>query len=471
LLGQGIPGFVVLFRQEKVGREDMQTVSEKAHKKAVWSWCMYDWANSAFITTIGSAVLPTFFGAVVAAGLSQIQQSRATQIWGLTTAFAAAIVAVLAVILGPIADYGGSKKKFLGVFTGIGILASLSLVSVGRGDWVLAVLLYVFGRVGFSGANVFYDSLLPHVAGEDEMDRVSSRGYALGYLGGGLLLAVNIAMIMFAPQGELWGVPWAEWMPRFSFFSVGIWWLAFSIPIFRNVREPPASAGSGPRINPFKAGFQRLRHTFHDLGRYRQLLLFLVAFWLYNDGISTIIDMATIYGQEVFTAQGVGDATIHLIAALLITQFVGFPFAYLFGWVAKKLGTKRSICLGLAWYALICVGGFFMNQIWHFYGLAVAVGFVQGGSQALSRSLYGAMTPKSKTAEFFGFFNIMGKFSAILGPVLFAAVGRLFGQSRYSIISLIVFFIVGIILLTRVDEKEGMRVAAEENAAEWAAAK
>jgi UMF1 family MFS transporter len=445
----------------------MQAVEakERAHKKAIWSWAMYDWANSAFITTIGSAVMPTFFGAVAAVGLSQIQQSRATQVWGLTTAMAAAIVAALAVILGPIADYTASKKRFLGVFAGLGIAASLLMVNVGRGDWVLAILLYVVGRIGFSGANIFYDSLLPHVAREDEMDQVSSRGFALGYLGGGILLAINVAMIMFAPEGELWGVPWAEWMPRFSFLSVGIWWLVFSIPLFRNVAEPPGAARGEASISPVRAGFQSLGHTFRDLGRYKQLLIFLVAYWLYNDGISTIIDMATIYGQEVFSAQGIPDVTIHLITALLITQFVGVPFAYLFGWIASKIGAKLSICVALGWYTLICIGGFFMSQIWHFYALAVAVAFVQGGSQALSRSLYGAMIPKAKSAEFFGFFNIMGKFSAILGPVLFAMIGRMFGQSRYSIVSLIVFFVVGIVLLTRVDEEEGIRVAEQENAA------
>jgi UMF1 family MFS transporter len=444
----------------------MQAADDKAHRKIVLSWCMYDWANSSFITTIGAAVLPAYFGAVAAAGLSGIQQNLATQVWGLTTAIAAAIVAVLAVTLGPIADYSGSKKRFLGLFTGLGILASAFMVGVGKGDWMLAVVLYVVGRIGFSGANVFYDSLLPHVAREGEMDRVSSLGYALGYLGGGLLLAVNVAMIMLAPEGEWRGVSWSEWMPRLSFLSVGIWWLIFSIPIFRNVGEPPGEARLGPRTSSLKAGFKRLRRTFGDLGKYRQLLIFLVAFWLYNDGISTIIDMATIYGQEVFTARGIQNVTTHLIAALLITQFVGFPFAYLFGWIAKKLGTKRSIYLGLSWYALICVGGFFMTQVWHFYALAVAVGFVQGGSQALSRSLFGAMTPRSKTAEFFGFFNIMGKFSAILGPVLFAVIGHWFGQSRYSIISLIVFFVVGMLLLTQVDEREGAQVAVEEGVVE-----
>jgi UMF1 family MFS transporter len=453
-------------------QESDERQREREHKRAIRSWCMYDWANSAFITTIGSAVMPTFFGAVAAVGLSQVQQSRATQVWGLTTAIAAAIVAVLAVILGPIADYAASKKRFLGIFAGLGILASLLMVNVGRGDWVLAVLLYILGRIGFSGANVFYDSLLPHVAREDEIDRVSSQGYALGYLGGGILLAINVAMIMFAPDGELWGVPWAEWMPRFSFFSVGVWWLVFSIPIFRDVAEPRRYGTSGGAVGRVgsvgtvvRAGFERLGHTFHDLGRYKQLLIFLVAFWLYNDGISTIIDMATIYGHEVFTAQGIPDPTIHLIAALLITQFVGFPFAYLFGWIAKQLGTKPSIYLTLVWYTLICIGGFFMTRIWHFYALAVAVAFVQGGAQALSRSLYGAMTPRAKTAEFFGFFNIMGKFSAILGPVLFAVIGRLFGQSRYSIISLIVFFVVGVLILSRVDEYAGIQVAERENLA------
>jgi UMF1 family MFS transporter len=443
----------------------MEAASEQARKRAIRSWVMYDWANSAFITTISSTVMPIFFGSVAAVGLSQVQQSRATQIWGLVQALAALIVAVLAILLGPIADVSASKKKFLGVFAGLGILASLLMVGIGQGDWVLAVLLFVTGRVGFSGANIFYDSLLPHVASEEDMDRVSSRGYALGYLGGGILLAINLAMIMLAPEGEFRGVTWSEWMSRLSFFSVGIWWLVFSIPIFRNVSEPPVATEAKMGASSIRAGFQQLSDTFRHLGRYRNLLLFLVAFWLYNDGISTIMDMATIYGQEVFGARGIEDATTHLIAALLLVQFIGVPFAFLFGWMAKRLGTKRSIYISLIWYTLICVGGFFMTEIWHFYSLAVAVAFVQGGSQALSRSLYGAMTPKAKAAEFFGFYNIMGKFSAILGPLLFAVVGRLFGESRYSIISLIVFFIVGILLLTRVDEQEGMRVADEENAA------
>jgi UMF1 family MFS transporter len=434
-------------------------MDDQVHRKIINAWCMYDWANSAFITTIGAAVLPTFFYSVAAAGLSEIQQSRATQIWGLTTSIAAAIVAVLAIVLGPIADYSASKKKFMALFTGLGILASLFLVTVGQGAWVLCVLLYITGRIGFSGGIVFYDALLPHVAREDEIDQVSSKGYALGYLGGGILLAVNIAMIMLAPRGDILGISWKEFMTRLTFATVGLWWLVFSIPIFRHVPEPPGARVESQRLNPVKAGFQRLGVTFHHLRQYRPVLMMLLAFWLYNDGISTIIDMAAIYGTEVFTAKGVEDPTIHLITALLITQFVGVPFALLFGALARRLGAKRSIYLALTVYVLVCIGGFFMGEIWHFYALAVVVGFVQGGSQALSRSLYGSMVPRTKTAEFFGFFNIIGKFSAILGPALFALMGRLFGESRWSIISLIVFFVVGMILLSFVDVQKGVEAA------------
>ena len=434
-------------------------MDDQSHRKIINAWCMYDWANSAFITTIGAVVLPTFFYSVAAAGLLEIQQSRATQIWGLTTSIAAAIVAVLAIVLGPIADYSASKKKFMAFFTGLGILASLFLVTVGQGAWVLCVLLYITGRIGFSGGIVFYDALLPHVARENEIDQVSSKGYALGYLGGGILLAINIAMIMLAPRGDILGISWKEFMTRLTFATVGLWWLVFSIPIFRHVPEPPGARVEGQRLNPVKAGFQRLGVTFHHLRQYRPVLMMLLAFWLYNDGISTIIDMAAIYGTEVFTAKGVEDPTIHLITALLITQFVGVPFALLFGALARRLGAKRSIYLALTVYVLVCIGGFFMGEIWHFYALAVVVGFVQGGSQALSRSLYGSMVPKTKTAEFFGFFNIMGKFSAILGPALFALVGRLFGESRWSIISLIIFFVVGMILLSFVDVQKGVEAA------------
>jgi UMF1 family MFS transporter len=244
---------------------------------------------------------------------------------------------------------------------------------------------------------------------------------------------------------------------RLSFVSVAIWWAIFTIPLLRNVKEPP-KASQGEKINPVVAGFKRLGQTFHELRHYKQLFIFLIAFWVYNDGIGTIIKMATIYGAEI----GIGATA--LIGALLVTQFVGIPFAFAFGWLAKYLGTKRSIYLGLGVYTLISIGGYFMTTATHFWILAIAVGTVQGGTQALSRSLFGSMSPKAKTAEFFGFYGMSYKFAGIVGPFLFAAVGQMTGSSRLSIMALVVFFVVGGFLLSRVDEKEGIRVAREEDA-------
>jgi UMF1 family MFS transporter len=422
-------------------------VPDKSYQKIINAWCMYDWANSAFATTIMAAVLPTFYGAVAGAALPG---NMATVYWGYTSSIALLIGAVLAPTLGAVADYLGAKKRFLAGFALLGIFFTSLLVLVGRGDWLLASILYVLGEVGFSGSIVFYDSLLPHIAKHDDIDYVSSKGYALGYLGGGILLAINIAMILFWQQ---LGLPSQEMASRLSFLSVGIWWAVFSIPVLRTVPEPPVPARSGPRVNPLQAAFQRLGVTFHDIRRYRELTKFIVAFWLYNDGIGTIIKMATIYGTEI----GIGQTD--LIGALLLTQFVGIPFSLLFGKLPKRIGTKPSIYLALAVYTLISIAGYFMTKAWHFWVLAGMVGLVQGGSQALSRSLFGVMVPKAKTAEFYGFYDISSKFAGIIGPAIFALVGQITGTSRLSIISLVIFFIFGGLILTKVDEKEGIRVA------------
>ncbi|MDH7490374.1 MAG: MFS transporter, partial [Anaerolineae bacterium] len=377
--------------------------------------------------------------------------NTATVYWGYAAAFALLVSALLAPILGSIADYTGAKKRLLGLFAALGILATAVLFLVDRGDWQLALGCIIVGSIGFAGAAIFYDSLLPHIAGADEIDYVSSKGYALGYLGGGLLLAINIAMIQFLP-GTLGA--------RLSFLSVALWWGAFTVPLLRWVPEPAANTtGIGVGVNPVKAGFTRLGQTFRHLRRYRQLFLFLVAFWLYNDGIGTIIKMATIYGTEI----GIGQ--LDLIGALLMTQFVGIPFSLLFGKFGGRIGTKRAIMLGLGWYTLISIAGYFMVVAWHFWALAFAVGMVQGGTQALSRSLFGRMAPKARSAEFFGFYDVSSKFAGIAGPAIFAFVGQLTGSSRLSIVSLIIFFIGGILLLTRVREDEGIRVAEEENRA------
>lgn len=418
---------------------------------------MYDWANSAFATTIMAAVLPVYYAQVAGATLPG---NTATVYWAYTSSISLLAAALLSPVLGAIADFRGAKKRFLVVFMLLGVAGTALLYFVRTGDWLAASIFFVVGEMGFAGSLVFYDSLLPHIAGPDEIDQVSSRGYAMGYLGGGILLAINLAMIMLAPA-EM-----TEIMTRLTFLSVALWWFVFSIPLMRWVSEPPHRVMAGEHgRNPVAVSFKRLAQTFRDIRRYRDLFIFLVAFWFYNDGIGTIIKMATIYGAEI----GLGQTT--LIGTLLMVQFVGIPFAFLFGWLAKKIGTKTSIYLSLLIYTGICVMGYFMSQEWQFWALGFAVATVQGGSQALSRSLFGRLVPKSKSAEFFGFFSVSEKFAGIMGPFIFGLVGQLMGNSRLAIISLIIFFMVGAGLLSRVNVEEGVRAAqAEEMAIQEAAA-
>lgn len=418
--------------------------SYKTKKGEVLSWCMYDWANSAFATTVMAAVLPVYYSQVAGADLSA---NTATVYWGYTIAIALLITAAIAPVMGAIADYSGVKKRLLMTFAALGIFATALLYFVTTGDWLLASVLFIVGNIGFAIAEVFYNSLLPSVADPENIDQVSTKGYALGYLGGGILLGINLLMIEFMSDKIL--------ASRLSFVSVAIWWAVFTVPIIKNVREPKVGEKKEPHINPLTAGFKRLSRTFKELKSYRQLFLFLIAFWIYNDGIGTIIKMATIYGAEI------GIDQTALIGALLMTQFVGIPFAFAFGRLARLLGTKNSILVGLFVYTLISIGGYFMETALHFWILAFMVGTVQGGTQALSRSFFGSMLPKSKTAEFFGFYGMSSKFAGIFGPLVFAVVSQLTGTSRLSIISLIVFFIAGAFLLTKVDEKEGIKVAQE----------
>jgi UMF1 family MFS transporter len=298
-----------------------------------------------------------------------------------------------------------------------------------------------------------YDALLPHVASAEDLDYVSARGYAAGYLGGGILLAVNLVMIQVLLSGSTWGA-------RLSFLTVAIWWAVFTVPLLSRVPEPATALRSaGWKARPLLASIGRLRQTFHEMRRYRELFLFLLAFWLYNDGIGTIIKMATIYGSEI------GIQMMDLIGALLLTQFVGIPFSLLFGRLGGKIGTKRAIMVGLASYALISIGGYFMRAAWHFWTLALMVAMVQGGTQALSRSLFGRMAPKARSGEFFGFYDVSSRFAGIVGPALFAVVGQLAGSSRLSIVALVIFFVGGICFLVAVDEEEGIRLAELENQA------
>lgn len=430
-------------------------VEEKLHRRIINAWCMYDWANSAFATTIMAALLPPYFSNVAAVNLPKAQ---ASSIWGLSLAISTLFVAFLGPILGAIADQTGTKKRFLQSFLSIAILFTALLFFVREGNWLMAVIFYMLASIGNAGSNVFYDSLLPHVARPDEVDQVSTKGYALGYLGGGLLLAINLLWYL---KPSWFGFKDGSAAVRASFLSVAVWWIVFAFPLFRWVKEPRAVSIS-KMVNPVRAGFKRLGETFQHIKRYKELVKFLLAFWLYEDGIGTIIKMATIYGAEI--GIGTGD----LAGALLLTQIVGVPFSFLFGWMAKRLGTKKSIYLALIVYAMISVAGYFMTKAWHFWVLAGAVGLVQGGSQALSRSLFSSMTPKARTAEFFGFYDISSKFAGILGPLLFSATALIFGTSRLGIVSLVIFFVVGALLLSRVDEHAGIDVAKSEDKAEGA---
>jgi UMF1 family MFS transporter len=650
-------------------------VDEQTYRRRIRAWTFYDWANSAFVTTVMAAVLPVYYSTV--AGATLPSRAVATSYWSLGLAVSLFIAAIMSPILGTISDIARGKKRFLAIFTGVGIVATALLVLVGRGDWILASLLAILGRIGLNGAISFYDSLLPHVARPADQDRVSARGYAMGYLGGGILLAINVAMIQLLPDANYEGI-------RLSFLSVALWWLVFSIPLFLQVPEPPA-AGVFNGQSVVKASFERLWQTVKDIRHYAELFKFLIAFLIYNDAIGTIISLAAIYGAEL------GFGTLELILALLLVQFVGIPYSLIFGrlpsqeakrrplylayilfnlvvlplvgiigaqalpgtltgaasppyattatavgegrypasgdaftftgawsqetipaaqldaaqdatyaissetgseysvrfngqqievsysvgpdhgiwavllngqpllddenaavvidaynetprfgetdifqaegagehtltivntgernsastgtvmvvgeahilppirvsslpsiigillavqavgglfaWLfgrslftglANSLNTKRSILLALVIYGVIAAWGFFLNSTIEYWLLAWMVAIVQGGSQALSRSLYAALSPASKSGEFFGLFGVMEKFSAILGPLLFALAGTLFGSSRIAILSLILFFIVGGYLLTRVNVEEGKRRAQEEDAA------
>ncbi|MEZ3145294.1 MFS transporter [Halobaculum sp. MBLA0143] len=426
---------------------------------AATAWALYDWANSAFATTVVAAVFPIYYESVIGAGLSG---NLASVYFGYTTAIGLALIAVVSPVLGAIADRYRAKKRFLAGFVVLGVVATTGLSLTGEGDVLLASGLFVLANAGFVGANVFYDSLLGHL--DADPDRLSTAGYALGYFGGGVLLVVNLAWTL---SPETFGFADTGAATRAALLSVAVWWAVFSIPLFRTVPEPdadpePVAEGAS---GPVGAGFARLRRTAGEIREYPDLLLFLGAFLLYADGIGTIIRMASIYGREV----GIGQTQI--VGALVLVQFLGVPFAFLFGSLPGRsllgrvdLTAKRALYLGLAVYTAISVGGFFMSEPWQFWTLAVAVATVQGGTQALSRSLYSTLAPTGKSSEFFSFFSISSKVAGVAGPALFAVVGQVTGSSRYSIVSLLVFFLGGAALLSRVDVDAGRRAAREADA-------
>ena len=404
---------------------------------------MYDWANSAFQSTVITAVFPPFFASVAAADLPP---AVATGRFAWATTIAVTIIAVLGPILGAIADHRAMKKRLLAICMLIGVVATLMMAGIDRGEWRYALAVFMVSNIAIAASFVFYDSLLPHIARPEEMDRVSTAAYAVGYLGGGVLLVANLAWIL-APRA--FGLPDTVAAIKLSFVSVAVWWFVFSIPLLRRVPEPRAVAGATAASGTIRAAFGHVADTFRELRGYRQAFLMLVAFLLYNDGIQTVIRMAAIYGAEI------GIDRNAQIAAFVVVQFVGVPCSFLFGSVADRIGAKTAIFVALAVYTGIVIFSFFMTTAWQFFVLAFLVGTVQGGSQALSRSLFARMIPKQKSSEYFGFFSVFEKFAGIAGPALFAISISLFASSRAALLSVIVFFIAGALVLTRVDVAEG----------------
>jgi UMF1 family MFS transporter len=421
------------------------------------AWAMYDWAVSSVQTTIMVAVFPLYFASIAKGSLSE---SGATQAIATANTIVAIVLAVLSPVLGAVSDYIAAKKRMLAASMIVGAVAVAGMFFVQQGDYRLALVLFVISLIGATASTVFYDALLPHIAAEHEIDRVSSAGYAVGYVGGGLLLALNLAWIL---KPEWFGLPSGPGLSsaertlptRLALLSVAIWWIVFSIPLFRRVPEPPRTREPdevrGGSV--FVVPFVRVAETFRALRGYKQAFLMLLAFMIYNDGIQTIQKMATAYGKEL------GIETSVLIASILIVQFVGFPFAFLFGSIAARIGAKPTIFIGLVVYAGVSILGFYMRTAAHFVLLAAMVATVQGGTQALSRSLFASLVPTHKSGEFFGFYSVFEKFASIFGPLLFWITIAMTGNSRNAILSVILFFAIGALILSRVRVAEGQRAA------------
>ena len=437
------------------------------HKKALWGWALYDWGNSAFATTVMAGFFPIFFKQFWSHG---VDANLSTARLGIGNSIASLIVALLAPILGAMADRGSLKKKFLLFFAYLGVLMTAALFLVQKGQWAWALLIYTMGVISFSGANIFYDSLLPDIAGKNQMDWVSSLGYAMGYLGGGLLFLFNVLMILRPQQ---FGLTDAGQAVRYAFVSVALWWGFFSIFTLLWVPETRTGLPAEGRENFITAGLRQFVDTFRKIRHLKTIFIFLLAYWFYIDGVDTIIRMAVDYGMSLDFDRN------NLILALLIVQFVGFPAALVFGKLGQSWGVRKSIYLAICIYMLVTLWGAMMTRPQEFYILAIVIGMVQGGIQALSRSYYARLIPRNRSAEYYGFYNMLGKFAAIIGPGLMGFVGlaarrllmpsaptpaqiQQIGQlaSRLSIASVLLLFLAGGIIFYFVDEEKGRKEAA-----------
>ena len=425
-------------------------------KKSIYSWALYDWANSAFATTVMAGFFPIFFAQYWS---NPEDLSISTFYLGLGNSVASIIVVLLAPILGAIADRGTYKKRFLVFFAFLGILMTAGLALISQGMWQIALLTYVIATVGFSGANIFYDSLLPAVSNKDNVDYVSGLGYALGYIGGGILIVINFLMItypsFFGFADSVEGIKW-------SFISVALWRAIFSIPILLFVKEPKYHKAE-TSLQTIKSGFKQLKNTFNEIRHLKVVFTFLIAYWLYIDGVDTTVRMAADFGITL----GFDSTTI--MGALVLVQFIAFFATLFYVKFADKIGIKNAIYFAIAAYMVIILSGYFVTEAWHFYVIAGMIGCFQGGIQTLSRSLYARIIPENKSAQFFGFFNMWGKFAAVIGPLLMGSVTLILSNiiddqvlsARIGLQSIMILFILGALVLSKVNVSEGEKIAKE----------
>jgi UMF1 family MFS transporter len=406
--------------------------------RTVLAWCLYDTGHCAFATVVMAVVLPVYYQNIVAGGGQWALSS-----WGYASSAALFLSALLTPVVGTYIDGRAVKKNYLISFALLGIFSSAALAASGAGTWFYTLCCMILGTVGLSVASVCYDSLLTYIVPSEQMDRVSTLGYGVGYLGGGLLLALD--MMLISRFGEA-GV-------KASFLSVAAWWAAAAAVLMIWVPEPPVlSADSGG----LKKTLHTLAQSWHELKQYPEALRFMVSFWLYNDGIGTIIRMAAVF------AAGMGISESHIVGAMLVTQFVGVPFALVFANLAEKLGSKRAVMISLIWYTLISLGAMFMTEDWHFWAMAISVGMVQGGSQAISRSIYASMLPPGRSGHFFGLYNVSSKFAGIIGPALCSIVAQAAGSLRPAVGVISVSFLAGMAVLAGVDVEKGRARAARQ---------